>query len=66
MNAETVHTIFRALPLDEQKRLYTLIQKDLNINPKKRLPKTKIQIISDEEARSYLLTKIFKVKLKKS
>jgi len=67
MNAETVHTIFKALPMEEQTRLYSLISKDIHkVEQKKKSRKKKNPIISDTDARNLLLEKIFKVKTKKS
>lgn len=67
MNANTVHTIFLALPLEEQKRLYNIISKDITIGKSLRKPrKTKTPIITNIECRNYLLENLFKVKLKKS
>lgn len=67
MTAETVHTIFLALPSEEQKRLYDIISKDLNkskiINKTR---KKKPQIISDLDCKNYLLENIFKVRLRNS
>jgi len=67
MNADTVHTIFLALPMDEQKRLYSLISNDITkARIIKKPHKKKPQIISDLNCRNLLLEKIFKIKLKKS
>ena len=67
MNADTVHIVAGALPIEELKRLYVLIGKDINkIEQKKKPAKIKVQIITDEESRNYLLEKVFKVKLRKS
>lgn len=67
MNADTVHTIFLALPPEEQKRLYDLIGTNSNISKIIRKPrKKKTQIISDLDCRNYLLEHQFKVKLRKS
>ena len=67
MNADTVHIVAGALPIEELKRLYVLIGKDLNkIEHKKKPIKIKVQLISDKECRNYLLEKVFKVKLPKS
>jgi len=67
MNANTVHTIFLALPMEEQKRLYNLIGNDITKAETIRKPRRKKpQIISDLESRNYLLEKVFKVKLKNS
>jgi len=64
MNASVVHIVAKQLPIEELKRLYNLIGKDLNkLEGKKKLRKTKVPIISDNEARNLLLEKIFKVKL---
>lgn len=67
MNANTVHTIFLALPFEEQKRVHELISNHINkatiINKPR---KEKLQLISDEDCRNLLLEKIFHVKLKKS
>lgn len=67
MNADTVHIVAGALHIEELKRLYVLIGKDINkIEQKKKPAKTKVQIITDEESRNYLLEKVFKVKQRKS
>ncbi|KAB1068269.1 hypothetical protein F6U93_07190 [Tamlana haliotis] len=67
MDANTVHTIFKALPTEEQIRLYTLISKDVApIQNKKKPRRTKPKIISDEACRNHLLESLFNVKLKKS
>jgi len=67
MDADTVHTIFLALPPEEQKRLYDLIGKDVNKTKVIKKPrKKKPQIMSDLDCRNYLLEHQFKVKLKKS
>lgn len=64
MNASFVHIVTKQLPIEEMKRLYNLIGKDLNkLEGKKKLTKTKVPLISDNEARNLLLEKIFKVKL---
>ena len=67
MDASVVHIVAKQLPVEELKRLYNLIGKDLNKHEgKKKLRKTKIQIISDNEARELLLEKVFKVTIRKS
>jgi 4'-phosphopantetheinyl transferase EntD len=67
MNADTVHIVASALPIEELKRLYILIGKDVNkIEQKKKPAKIKPQIITDKESRNLLLEKVFKVKLIKS
>ena len=67
MTADTVHTIFRALPQEEQIRLYGLISTDIKKNESKKKPrKKKLQLITDEEIRNLLLEKAFKVVINKT
>ncbi|WP_456424764.1 hypothetical protein [Lutibacter sp.] len=67
MTADTVHTIFLALPNEEQKRLYKLISSDINKTKAiQNQRKKKTPLISKMECRNYLLETVFKVKLNKS
>lgn len=67
MTANDVYNVAKALPLEEFKRLYDILSKDLNkIEMNKKPRKKKLQLISDQEASDYILETVFKVKLKKS
>jgi len=64
MDATTVHTIARSLPKEEYARLFELLKKDIHqLEQKKKLRKKKVQLISDIEARNYLLKSVFKIQL---
>ncbi|MCP4158868.1 MAG: hypothetical protein GY760_02235 [Deltaproteobacteria bacterium] len=59
MNAETVYTIAKALPAEEQKELLEMLKKDF---AKKSRNRKKQQLITNEEADRFLLENVFNVK----
>ena len=61
MKAEEVYNIAIHLPEKELERLYTLLEK--NVCKKKSLvcKRAKKKLITDEEARSYILKTVFRV-----
>lgn len=58
MNAEVVYQVAKALPKEEQKRLFEMLQEEFIIKPSK-IDKLKSPILSKEEAIKYLLKNVF-------
>lgn len=61
MTATDVHIIAKALPKEEYVRLFEIMRENIKVPVKTKCTRKKI-IISDYEARNYLLTNVFKVK----
>lgn len=57
MIAETVYPIVKSLPIEEQLKLFKLLEKDLQGIKK---PRKRKQLISDEQARARLLKILLK------
>ena len=58
MNAETVYTVFKALPQEERLKLYTMLKQDYDIE----LPKSnkrKTLEFSDSDALKYMYDNLF-------
>lgn len=60
MTAEEVYIIAIHLPEKELKKLYTMLENKVNINPK--FKKTKKQSLTRKEAIEYLLKNVFSKK----
>lgn len=58
MNAEVVYQVAKALPKEEQKRLFEMLQEEFIIKPSK-IDKLKSPILSKEETIKYLLKNVF-------
>jgi len=61
MTANIVYSVVKALPIEEQQRLYELLQKDM-IESRKSKSKERLKLISDAEADAYLLKYVFNKK----
>ena len=62
MRAEEVYNIAIYLPEKELERLYTLLEKHVCIKIDTSCKPPKKKLISDQEARIYILKTVFKVK----
>lgn len=62
MKAEEVYNIAIYLPEKELERLYTLLEKHGCKNKKHVFKRAKKKLITDEEARSYILKTVFSFK----
>ena len=61
MNANIVYSVVKALPLEEQERLFALLKKDMLDVPKTKRKK-KPKLITAAEADAYLLKHVFNKK----
>lgn len=61
MRAEEVYNIAIHLPEKELERLYTLLEKRVCKKPRKSCKTIKKKLITDEEARRYILKTVFKI-----
>ncbi|RKS00587.1 hypothetical protein C8C84_0206 [Flavobacterium sp. 102] len=61
MRAEEVYNIAIHLPEKELERLYTLLEKRVCKKPTKSCKTTKKKLITDQEARLYILKTVFKI-----
>ncbi len=61
MKAEEVYNIAIHLPEKELERLYTLLEQRIYKNPKPVCKHIKKKLITDEEARRFILRTVFKV-----
>lgn len=64
MNANIVYSVVKALPLEEQERLFALLKKDM-LAPPSAKPKKKPKLITPAEVDAYLLKHVFNKKPKK-
>ncbi len=58
MNAETVYTVFKALPQEERSKLYTMLKQDYDIELPK-IKKREIIQFSDADALKYIYNNLF-------
>ncbi|WP_422090267.1 hypothetical protein [Tenacibaculum ovolyticum] len=58
MNAEVVYQVAKAIPKEEKKRLFEILQKEHRINSLQ-ITKMKKPVLTKEEAIQYLLKNIF-------
>lgn len=58
MNAEVVYQVAKALPKEEQRLLFELLQKEFSINTLQ-IKKTKKAVLTKEDAIQYLLKNVF-------
>lgn len=61
MRAEEVYNIAIHLPEKELERLYALLEKNVCKEKKTVCKPAKRKLISDNEARNYILSKVFKI-----
>ncbi|CAL2102883.1 conserved protein of unknown function [Tenacibaculum sp. 190130A14a] len=61
MNAQVVYQVVKALPREEQKALFELLQKEFSINTLQ-IKKVKKPVLTKEDAIQYLLKNVFNKK----
>lgn len=62
MNANIVYSVVKALPEEEQHRLFTMLQSDINTPTNRRVSKKK-KLITRAEADAFILKHVFGKKL---
>lgn len=58
LNAQVVYQVAKALPVEEQKLLFEMLQKEFSLNMHK-VKKLNVSVLTKEDAIQYLLKNVF-------